>query len=238
MKYRFTFIFLHIVILSGSCTDNDQITVVTSQTAVVYAAQYTSLEGTARTVVHGSLYGDPYPVIKRVLINKMVNGLNPSSIDVRDNYFRIDQDTLLSRIELQLETSRGSLFGVVRAPINVDTILLPTLDTIPLGASFTITINGGNYDYVSLWGFYTFYDGAEHYVQIDTSYYGKSVTLPSAILHHNGLLEIWSLTLENGPFLEENVSGNLSGDGNGFFRYQLSHQINRAYQIGTGLPSN
>ena len=117
-----------------------------------------------------------------------------------------------------IKTKIGSIEGTILIPDSVKNIRYDKKDSLHVGESLKVSFDAGDADYFKL-SYVLFYNPSDHPVY---SEFGETITRETTVIidksmtFTEGILQISSITVYNGPFPEEGSSGNMTGDGTGF----------------------
>jgi len=179
---------------------------------------------------------NPIADLNTVFMNNdtIYNG-NESNFEIMPGHsyywdYIINSEKINSRfneLDIQIETTNGTISGVISLPDTVNEIIYP--DTMDIDKSAKIEWIGSEADFYYVYWYY-YYPGRG---TSDGSYIASnSIEIDSSLFPHDGY--VWfEITPVNGPFDDENA--NFIGDGYGFVYYENKRfKMDKLIVIGNG----
>ncbi len=199
------------------------------------------------TSVGGVVFADPFPAFDYLKLNSVSfvgdEYARPYLGYVSFGDFDGDGNAMItsgfSPLTVEIKTSIGTVSGAINLPQELAYLTLSEYTSLALGEPFTISW-AGNADFYAVECEYEYRDqnGYWHWDYLEEFVTGNSITFPGSIFTHDGYLEYIRVEPINGPIPEAGVSGNMTGDGQGYLFYMNDRiYYDENIEVGDGYYS-
>lgn len=256
MKQTLLFQIALIIITSfWGCDSSTETETINSQVMFFYAEHRDSYwDGNTNLIIEeeiatgfGIIFSDPIPSFEYYKLGDITYS-SEDYYDYFPGYLRFGPlenntnemiTTNLNPLSLEVKTSLGKLTGSIELPNRIDSLILSEYSNLPLGEPFTINWTGSDADFYNVYCSYSWIDDDEnwHNTNLNDFVSDDSITYPDSIFIHNGEIAYIRVIPMNGPLPKAGAKGNMSGEGSGFFYYNIeeARHDGESIIVGSGL---
>ncbi len=197
--------------------------------------------------VSGSITGNPIPSVTHLKIANQIFD-SPNCFYFNEGEIRFFHDDRIwidslpepkfSPLSISINTNLGSLDGSISVPDTIKSLSISAPDTVPKGASFTLTWTGSNADFYLVEYFHMWQEMEGYYLgnSCDTFIVGNTMNFKGNLVEKNGDFSEFAVYPINGPFPTNGAVPNLTGKGYGFLYLEnKTIQLNKTVTVGEGI---